>query len=286
MMQSIRLRAPAKINLYLDITGKRPDGYHELETVMQSVSLYDYVNIALTEGDDITVSCTDEGIPAGSGNICYKAAENFFGYTGKHCGAAVHIEKNIPSQAGMGGGSADAAAVIYGLDRLMGTSLDEAAMTDIGAKTGADVPFCISGGTRYCTGIGEVTEKLADMPLCDIVIAKGISSISTAEAYARADSTGGLARHGIKGLFDGGDIITIAKGCMNIFESVTDIGEIGDIKQTMLDNNALCSCMTGSGSAVFGIFDDHDSAVRCADIFRSRGIFAEIVHPCGGVTML
>ena len=282
MKRSVEMSAPAKVNLYLDVTGRRADGYHNIESVMQSVSLCDAVTVSVDTGDTsgvIKVSCTDETIPADEGNICCKAARAFFDYTlAERCAVSVRIVKNIPSQAGLGGGSADAAAVIAALDRLLGTGCDAEQLCNICAGVGADVPACLLGGTLYCTGIGDIITPLPHLPGCFIVIAKGTQGISTAEAYGKIDSRGGLARNDIRSVFCSGDIRTISENCRNIFEEVTDLPEVGSIKETMLGAGALCAMMTGSGSAVFGIFDSQVRAEAAAAALKGE-FFTYIAQP-------
>ena len=182
-MNSLVLSAKAKINIYLDVTGKRADGYHLLETVMHTVSLCDTVTLTKTDRSGIEISCSEPLIPCNEKNIAYKCAAAFFEKTGISGGSvSIDIIKRIPSQAGMGGGSADGAAVLTGLDRLFETDLSENELVSIGAKIGADIPFCIKGGCGYCTGIGEIIEPLPAIRGC-VLIGKGKAGISTWEIF-------------------------------------------------------------------------------------------------------
>jgi len=185
----ISIKAAAKVNLLLDLTAVLENGYHSIYTVMQSVGLYDTVTVETTHSDSISLTCSDNSMPVDNKNTAWKAAEFFFEHIGSSVkGVNIHIEKNIPSQAGMAGGSADAAAVIFALDKLFDTNLSEDEMLSIGEKVGADVPFCILGGTRLCLNKGEVMAKLPDLLPCHIVIVKPDQGVSTKEAYSNYDS--------------------------------------------------------------------------------------------------
>lgn len=275
-MDSVTLNAYAKINLYLDITGRRADGYHTLETVMHSVSLCDTVEITKITGET-EITCSDSSIPCDKSNIAYKCAAAFFEHTGiSGSNVRISIIKRIPSQAGMGGGSADGAAVLKGLNELYGTGLSLHELCDIGVKIGADIPFCIVGGCGYCTGIGE---EISPLPLLSgtVLIGKGSIGISTKEAFSAVDSKNLCPPHqNIKEIFAKADMTEISRCCYNAFEAATDLEEVADIKSIMLQNGALCSCMTGSGSAVFGIFQDETSADISKEILHSKGYFSEI----------
>ena len=190
----ITVKAPAKINLSLDVLGKRPDGYHEISTVMQAVSLYDTVTVTDNDSGEVTVFCGYEGVPNDESNIAVKAALRFFDYC-KMPKKGVHIEidKQIPTQAGLAGGSSDGAAVIFALNQLFSAHLNPADMNAIAERVGADVPFCVQGGTKLCTGIGATLKKLPSLSCSDIVICKPDAvSVSTAEAYKKVDA---LAPH-------------------------------------------------------------------------------------------
>lgn len=282
MAERMTVRAAAKVNLALDVTGKLDNGYHTLESVFQSVGLYDEVTVELAE--DITVSCevpelfaeSDE-IPCGERNIAYKAAKRFFEYAGISGGCSIHIKKGIPSQAGMGGGSADAAAVMYCLSRLTGKNIIHP------EKTGADVPFMLAGGTAYVEGIGEKITPIADYSGRILVIAKGREGVSTAEAYGNIDSleapihpeTAEL----VKAINNVPDEAYRYFG--NLFEQAVQLDEVDGIKSTMLEMGALSAIMTGSGSAVFGLFADCGNAENCAEKLREQGFFAQTCETVG-----
>lgn len=277
-MDSLVLNAKAKINLYLDVTGKRADGYHLLETVMHTVSLCDTVTLTKTGRNGIEISCSDPLIPCNEKNIAYKCAAAFFDKTGiSSGGVSIDIIKRIPSQAGMGGGSADGAAVLTGLDRLFETGLSEGELISIGARIGADIPFCIKGGCGYCTGIGEIIEPLPAIGGC-VLIGKGKAGISTAEAFGKIDSLGsGIGITGIKKIFGNVSSLTdIAPFCRNIFDDVTSLEEVTDIKRIMTENGAVCSAMTGSGSAVFGLFESENVASKAQEVLKQKNYFTAL----------
>lgn len=277
-MDSLVLNAKAKINLYLDVTGKRADGYHLLETVMHTVSLCDTVTLTKTGRSGIEISCSDPLIPCNEKNIAYKCAAAFFNKTGiSSGGVSIDIIKRIPSQAGMGGGSADGAAVLTGLDRLFETGLSESELISIGAKIGADIPFCIKGGCGYCTGIGEIIEPLPAICGC-VLIGKGQAGISTAEAFGKIDSLGsGIGITGIKQIFGNVSSLTdISPFCRNIFDDVTSLEEVTNIKRIMTENGAVCSAMTGSGSAVFGLFELENVAAKAQEVLKQKNYFTAL----------
>lgn len=273
-MNSITLTAPAKINLTLDVTERRADGYHTISSIMQSVSLSDTVYISKAEAV-ISVDCSDNSLPCGEGNIAYKAAREFFSYAGITGGASIKIEKQIPTEAGLGGGSTDAAAVIVGLNELFGSHLSPEQLCEIGTKVGADVPFCTVGGTKLCQGIGEIISYVPSLENCFIVIAKGKNGISTKKAYSKIDSL--ETKTADISLYDG-SISSVKKVGGNIFEQVSENEDIPKLKKLMAECGAEYTAMSGSGSAVFGLFAlsrQKNAAGQCARLLRSKGYFAE-----------
>lgn len=278
MTDKIITYAPAKINLTLEVTGKRKDGYHTLSSIMQSVSLYDMVSVEFNSGKEISVECDDPNIPSGNKNIAYRAAEAFFVHSGiSRQGIRIEINKKIPSQAGLGGGSADAAAVICGMDRLFETNYSGEELCRIGVTVGADVPFCIVGGTKLCEGIGEKFSEIPPFQNCHIVIGKGSDGISTKEAYEKIDSLG-FSQYADPQSYDG-TIKSVADIGRNIFEDVSELESVSEIKKICLSCGAEYSAMSGSGSAVFGIFSDIGKAEKCAGIIRKNGYFSELCKP-------
>ena len=258
----MKVEACAKINLMLDILGKRENGYHDLYMLMQSVSLCDEVTVE--KAQSIRVSCSAPGIPCDERNIAYKAAQAFFEATGIRGGAAIYIQKHIPSQAGLAGGSADGAAVITALDALYQTDMHYYELCNIGAKVGADVPFCIVGKTRICRGIGDKMELIRPIEDCHIVIVKPHKDVSTAEAYAEYDKIGWRRKPDQKGIvraINFSDLKETARLCENVFEQFIEVGERPAIKATLRRHGALGSCMSGSGPSIFGIFEEKCQAL-------------------------
>lgn len=283
MKHTVTVSAPAKLNLYLDVVGKRGDGYHNIESVMQSIELCDIVTVTVDteeKSDRVTITCTDPSIPCGKDNICVKAVSEFYKYYGdEHYGVDIHIEKNIPVGAGMGGGSADAAAVAVAMNRALNTFLDSEELCNIAANIGADVPFCVVGKTQYCTETGDMLRQLSHIPDCIFVVGKGSESVSTAEAYKDIDNAEKLMTEDVAAVFCSDDINIIAENCRNIFEQTVKLPEVNEIKDIIAKSGALCSCMTGSGSAVFGIFTDGDSAAACEGTLKNMGYYAAKAMP-------
>ncbi len=283
MFGKVRLKAYAKINLGLDVIGRREDGYHLLETVMQSVDIYDTVSVCRSSNAGITVKCSGLSIPQEK-NIAYKAAAAFFKAVGlpENTGVSIKIIKRIPSQAGMGGGSSDAAATLVALNRIFKTKLSEAELCSIGEKVGADIPFCICGGTRLVRGIGEIITKLDDCADCYFVIAKGNDGVSTKEAYERVDSAKGLISLRVEKVIEAlskGDFDALKGKLVNVFEQCTKIKDVEDIKKILLECGADEASMTGSGSAVFGIFTNKGQARECERKLKEMYPFACIARP-------
>ena len=273
----ISIKAAAKVNLMLDLTAVLENGYHSIYTVMQSIGLFDTITVETTDSDKITLSCSDESMPTDNKNTAWKAAEFFFEHIGSEIkGVNIHINKNIPSQAGMAGGSADAAAVIVALDKLFNTNLREEELLSIGEKVGADVPFCILGGTRLCLNKGEVMAKLPDFNPCYMVIVKPDQGVSTKEAYSNYDSAQWIRHPDNEGFLFAAttkDFDTMCKKAANVFEQVVEVCDRVKIKSVMRNHNAKLAMMTGSGAAVFGVFVSKQDAENCkkdlADMFSS-----------------
>lgn len=273
----ISIKAAAKVNLMLDLTAVLENGYHSIYTVMQSIGLFDTITVETTDSDKITLSCSDESMPTDNKNTAWKAAEFFFEHIGSEIkGVNIHINKNIPSQAGMAGGSADAAAVIVALDKLFNTNLREEELLSIGEKVGADVPFCILGGTRLCLNKGEIMAKLPDFNPCYMVIVKPDQGVSTKEAYSNYDSAQWIRHPDNEGFLFAAttkDFDTMCKKAANVFEQVVEVSDRVKIKSVMRNHNAKLAMMTGSGAAVFGVFVSKQDAENCkkdlADIFSS-----------------
>ena len=284
-MRKVCVQAPAKINLTLDIVGTREDGYHLLESVFQSVDIYDTVTARKRWRKGITLKADGCDCPMEK-NTAYKAAVAFMHYTGLNKGVHLTVQKRIPQQAGMGGGSADAAGVLVALNRLFEANLTTEQLCEIGLTVGADVPFCVVGGTAFVTGIGEEIKPLPPLPDCCIVIAQPKEGISTKEAYAAVDNAEILARPNnaaaIRALEEG-DLAGVCAQAVNVFESATQLEGVRDIRRRMEQYQPLCSQMTGSGSVVFAIFENVDDAQACLADLRQDYLTAFLCDPCDGV---
>lgn len=271
----MEINAYAKINLSLDITGVREDGYHTLDTVMQSVSLYDTVRLQRRAQPGIVLKTDLDYLPVNEKNTAYRAAQLFLQAIGQESsGVEIEIEKRIPSRAGMGGGSADAAAVLHGLNELFSAGLTTEQLMKIGEKIGADVPFCVMGGACRCTGIGEICEPVTPLPDCFLVICKPPAGMSTPRAYALIDEQPQVRTQGTEKVLSAlksGDLRQIGKAISNRFDDAMRLMQVRDIKRQMLTCGATGALMTGSGSAVYGIFTDETAATACANLLESKG---------------
>ncbi len=278
---NVTVWAPAKINLTLDVVGRREDGYHLLESVMQAVDIAD--TLTAEKATDITLD-TAALCPVEK-NTAYRAAVAFFAHTGIAGGVHMTLTKRIPQQAGMGGGSADAAATLWALDRLYDTRLSVEELCAIGLTVGADVPFCVLGGAAYVTGIGEGLQPLPSLPECYIVVAQPADGVSTAEAYAAIDRAP-IAIHPDHSralpAMERGDLQGICRQVHNVFEPATAIAGVKEIRRVMEGFAPLASQMTGSGSAVFAIFSEETAATACRDALAAKVPTAFICHPCDG----
>lgn len=260
----------AKLNLTLDVLGKREDGYHDLKSVMQTVSIRDDVEIDVGTGKPWTLSCDMEGIPCDERNLAWKAAQIFYQMAQREPeGLAIRITKRIPSGAGMGGGSADAAAVLRALNRHYGNPFSILALAEIGAQVGSDVPFCVLCGTAMVEGRGERLRKLPDMPDCIFVVVKPNFSVSTPELYKKIDETA-IADRPDNGAMESallaGDLEKVAHNLNNVFDPVVtqEHLELNYIKSIFHQYGAVGYQMTGSGSAVFAIVSEFEvAAVLC-----------------------
>jgi 4-diphosphocytidyl-2-C-methyl-D-erythritol kinase len=258
--------AYAKINISLDIVAKREDGYHDLVMVMQTVGLSDEITIECSKGDGITIDAGLPYLPDNERNIAAKAALAFFSYTGiAGYHTDIKIKKKIPVCAGLGGGSADAACVLRMLDGMFESNLGRESLEKLGNTVGSDVPFCINGGTRLAKGRGDILTGLPSIPKCSIVICKPPFSCSTPELFGRVKCEKIRARpdtDGIVKALGDGDLSGIARRMYNVFEDVLPRGkaDINEIKGLLLDAGALGAVMTGSGPAVFGLFDNKSNA--------------------------
>ena len=270
-MEQVKVIAPAKINLSLDITGVDEKGYHLLDMVMQTISVFE--KVTLTKQDDISMSSNAKFIPTDSRNTAVKAAVKFFEYTGIKGGVHIHIKKTVPIKAGMAGGSADAAGVIVGLNKLYDAGLTTEQMCEIGLMCGSDIPFMIHGGTKRIQGTGDIILPAPQMPQCHIVVCMPTKGVSTPQAYANYDEMG------VKTLVENekllkamkeNNLAEMAKYMANDLEKAAGSDETEPIKKLLLDLGAIGSMMTGSGAAVFGIFDKEEKAEKAAKAIRDR----------------
>lgn len=273
-------KAYAKLNITLDVTRKLPDGYHEMRMIMQSANLADDVTILCREGSGtISVKTNRAYLPRGTKNIAGKAAAAFLKAAGiSGYDTIIDIKKRIPVCAGLGGGSADAAAVLRGMNRLFGKPFGRKELEELAFSLGADVPYCVAYGTSLAEGKGEVLTDIPDIPDCYILISKPTFSVSTPELFSRLDCTKIRLHPDTQGVIDAaksGDITAISKRCYNVFEEVLTSGgkDIRDIKGVLYDNGALGAAMSGTGSAVFGIFDNYESANSARVILK--GMYSE-----------
>lgn len=265
-------KAPAKINLTLDITSVLPDGYHSIFTVMQTVGLCDDVTVETNDSGGVMLTCTDDSIPCDERNTAYQAAARFRQAAELHEGIAIHIEKRIPSQAGLAGGSADAAAVLRALEELFPGRLSERQLYEIAFSIGADVPFCLAGGAKLCLNKGEI---MAALPCLDAwaVLVKPEDNVSTKDAYARFDSAPDLFHpDNDKFLFYAakGEYKKALAYAANTFEDLCDLPCGSTIKSVLYAGGAYYAAMSGSGSAFFGLFDDESAAEQTAKILRQK----------------
>ncbi|MBR5406862.1 MAG: 4-(cytidine 5'-diphospho)-2-C-methyl-D-erythritol kinase [Lachnospiraceae bacterium] len=280
-MDTVALKAPAKINLVLNVVNRRPDGYHEVRMVMQSIGLYDEITVSKSGDDRIVIESDAKGIPLNEDNLIYRAAALIRETCGIKDGVKITLKKNIPVAAGLAGGSTDAAATLKGMNELFDLGLSEDKLCKAGVKIGADVPYCIMGRTALSEGIGEVLTPLKGIPECGILIAKPGIDVSTGYVYKAFDSLKEKDHPDVDAMLkavDEGDLFAIADNLGNSLEGVTEAEYpvIGKIKETMIGAGALGSLMSGSGPTVFGLFKDRDAACRAADIVKETGMAKDI----------
>ena len=268
--------AYAKVNLTLDIQGVREDGYHELQTVMQSISLQDDMEIIMGTGKPWKLSCSQPGIPCDERNLAWKAAKIFCETLDLDPqGLEIRMTKRIPSEAGMGGGSSDAAAVLRALNRHFDEPLSIMELADLGARVGSDVPFCVLGGTAMCEGRGEKLRKLPDMPECWFVVVKPEFSVSTPALFRQIDSVE-IYDHpdnrAMEAALISGDLQQVCGCIYNVFDTVVSAEhpELDHIKSVFRAYGALGSQMTGSGSACFAVVRELERAQAMADALKEH----------------
>ena len=272
-MDEWRSRAYAKINLSLDVLGRREDGYHEIRTVMQTIGLYDNVVLRKTEEPGIVLTTDKDYLPTDGRNLMVRAASQLFEAFGLPGGLCMELSKFIPVAAGLAGGSTDAAAVLRGINELYGLGLSAGELAAEGLKLGADVPYCLSGKTMLAEGIGEKLSELKPCPDCSILVSKPRFSVSTKsvyEAFDRVDSVAHPDTDGLIAALERGDLKSMAVCMGNVLERVTGTlhPAIAEIEASMARNGALKAMMSGSGPTVFGIFDDPEKAVFARQAMR------------------
>ncbi len=272
-MKSITMNAHAKINLSLDVLYKRTDGYHELRMIMNQIDLKDIVTI--TKTNRTTIECNNPNVPLGSSNLAYKAWEVLSNEYGIKEGVHIKIDKNIPIAAGLAGGSADAAAVLKGLNKLWNLNLTTTDLMKLGVKIGADIPYCIMGGTALAEGIGEKLTKLTSFSGKLILLAKPDVDVSTKEVYENLlldkikthPQTDMLIEY-----INRDNVNKLAANMVNVLETVTQkkYSEIESVKKEMIEYGALGSIMSGSGPTVFGVFENKDDIIKCKNKLKTK----------------
>lgn len=276
-MDEISLKALAKINLGLDVLGKREDGYHEVRMVMQTIHLYDRVEIKKTRSPQIKVETNLYYLPVNEDNLVYKAAKLMKDEFQIKEGVRIVLQKFIPVAAGLAGGSSDAAAVLVGMNRIFNLGLKQAKLMELGLKIGADVPFCIMRGTALAEGIGEKLTALPPMPKCPVLIAKPGISVSTKSVYEGLRLDDQIAHPDIDAIMEQikqKNLRGVAENMGNILETVTIPTHpvIKDIKKLMLENGALNAMMSGSGPTVFGLFQNEKEIRKAYDALKQSGL--------------
>ena len=275
-MDSVVIKAMAKVNLGLDVLRRRENGYHDVKMVMQTVDLYDTLTLSKIDKGIVITTNTGE-LPLDEDNLIFKAAKLLLEYTDKKAGVSIHLDKQIPIAAGMAGGSTDAAATLLGLNELCNLDLTKEALAEIGVKIGADVPYCIYGGTYLSEGIGEVLTKLPDAPDCYVVIAKPEIGVSTKYVYENLHIETVEKHPDIDGMIDAikkGSLDGVAKKMENVLETVTikRYPEIETMKKCLLKNGAESALMSGSGPTVFGIFKEENIAKQALSKLQKTGL--------------
>lgn len=269
-MNSIKLKARAKINLGLDVLSKREDGYHEVRMVMQTIGLYDRIIMKKIKFPEIKIVTNLSFLPVNENNLVYKAAKLLIDEFGIQEGVFIDLNKFIPVAAGMAGGSSDAATVLYGMNKLFHLNLSVKQLMERGVKIGADVPYCIMRGTALAEGIGEKLTKITPMPKCFVVIAKPPINVSTKLVYENLDMNGVEHHPDIDGIIEAieqKDLAGLADKMGNVLENVTIplYPVIEKIKLDMKKHGAIQAMMSGSGPTVFGLFDEYQTALKCVE---------------------
>lgn len=286
-MQQVFIKSRAKINITLDVVGKKPNGYHDLCMIMQTVNLYDMVSIRKMNASGIKLTTNLPWLPNDEGNIAYQAAKLFKETYGMEAGVAITLNKRIPVSAGLAGGSSNAAAVLIGLNRLFGTRKSQEELMKLGVKLGADVPYCIRRGTALAEGIGDILTPLPPMPNCYVLLVKPAINVSTASVFKELD-LGKINHHPptnkVIEAIKNKDIHNIASNMANVLEIVTQnkYPVIKDIKEIMIGQGALGAIMSGSGPTVFGLYENKRQAYKAAHRIKletnARDVFVTTIY--------
>ena len=289
----MKLRALAKINLGLDVTGKREDGYHEVRMVMQTIQMYDQLEIKESKEPGIRLTTNLPFLPCNDGNLVYKAAKILMDEFDIRQGVDMNLTKFIPVAAGMAGGSSDAAAALVGINRLFKLGLSQKELMDRAVNIGADVPYCVMRGTALAEGIGEKLTRITQVPDCFVLIGKPGINVSTKAAYESLQLDK-ISSHpdidGMIGDIECGDLLAMTQKMGNVFEPgiIEKYPVIGEIKALMESHGALKAMMSGSGPTVFGIFDNREKMEAAAEVLResrlAKTVFATEVMKAGGNT--
>lgn len=276
-MDEITVQAPAKLNLTLDVLGRREDGYHDLKMVMQSITLADRLTLRPGRAPGIQVSSSFHFLPTGEKNLAGKAAVCFYQALGRPArDLDISITKHVPVCAGMAGGSSDAAAVLRALNRLEGDPFSPEELAHVGEAVGSDVPYCVLGCTALAQGRGEVLTPLSPLPHCWVVACKPDFPVSTPELFARIDSCRIRRRPDADGLMaalEQGDLMEVARRMYNVFEDVLperQLARVADIKNTLIQQGALGANMSGTGPTAFGLFSSQSQAQAAYDVLKQR----------------
>ena len=280
-MDRLELKALGKINLGLDVLGRRENGYHDVRMVMQTVYLYDRIIMKKSKTPGIRLETNLYYLPVNENNLAYQAAQMLMDEFHIEEGVSIQLDKHIPVAAGMAGGSSNAAAVLFGMNRMFSLGLSQKELMERGVKLGADVPYCIMRGTVLAEGIGEILTPLSPMPKCYVLIAKPAISVSTKMVYEKLDSHEIEDHPDIDGILAGlkaGDLKKVAGSMGNVLERVTvdAYPVIDQIKKMMIKEGALNAMMSGSGPTVFGIFDDRAKARKAADAIRDARLTKQV----------
>ena len=281
--RSVIVLAPAKLNLSLDVVGTLPNGYHDLDMVMQTIDLYE--KIILKTSRDLRLSLPGSFVPANDKNTAVKAALAFFDYTGLLAGVDINVYKRVPVRAGMAGGSADAAGVLVGLNELYGAKLSMSELCAIGAGIGADVPFALLGGTCRVRGVGDLMKALPPCPDCRFVVVMPSVGVSTPEAFARYDTMGSPVHPDCEAQEQAirkNDLAAVCAAAGNALEHCSGAVETPAICEILRANGAITAQMTGSGAAVFGIFADESQARAAAAVLRKGYKQVYVCRPTTG----